>query len=97
MVIDFSSGHRESDSSPETANRGNVNFKDIDDQPRAGLRGARNLTAYLHSDFRGLGLLLAQMKESFFVRATRTSRNAYSEFCRALIDGRLTKWRTSVV
>lgn len=92
MVIDFSSGHRESDSSPETINRGNVNFKDFDDQPRAGLRGPRNLTGYQHSDFRALGLLLSQMQDCFFANATPTAKDTYAEFCRALIDGRLTKW-----
>ncbi|HEV7299591.1 MAG TPA: protein kinase [Tepidisphaeraceae bacterium] len=92
MVIDFSSGHRGSDSSPDTFNRGNFAFKPVSDQPQAGRRVTRKVTQFEQYDFAGLGMLLAQMKDSFFAGASRQSQSAYVDFCGALRNGDINTW-----
>ena len=94
LVIDFGSGHRESDSSPETSNRGNVNFKDVLGQGRLGQQVNRDefREEFQKADFRALGNLLAIMGECFFGNASALSRNAYDDFCRSLQELRLDTW-----
>lgn len=94
LVIDFGSGHRDSDSSPDTSNRGNVNFKDIDGQHHAGFQVKRDdaRAGFAYSDFNALGRLLAIMQESFFSDASSSARAAYDDFCQSLQAGHLNDW-----
>lgn len=94
MVIDFSSGHRDSDSSLETSNRGNLHFKPVEQQGRTGRRVNRSqeLMAFRRADFKALGTLLALMSNKLLINTSQVTRTAYLEYCRALQDGRIDNW-----
>jgi HD superfamily phosphohydrolase len=94
LVIDFGSGHRESDSSVETSNRGNVNFKDIRGQSKVGDQVHRDSfrEEFAKSDFHALGNLLGIMRDSFFGSASPVARSAYDDFCRSLQNGLIETW-----
>lgn len=94
LVIDFSSGHRDSDSSPFTANRGNVNFKDPQDQRHSGVSVDRRefSVSFQHSDFNALGKLLAIMRGCFIAKSPPATQAAYDDFSQSLQSGKLDSW-----
>lgn len=95
LVIDFGSGHRQSDPTPETANRGNVLFKDVVSQAhdRQTVSRREMRPDFQSFDFVALGSLLAQMERCFFGDASSIQSTAYFDFCRALRDGRISSWK----
>ncbi len=92
MVIDFGSGHRYSDSSPETELRGNIYLKPEDMRARQNLLIPRHDRGLEESDFKGLGELLIEMREVFFRDANPLVRDAYMDFAKALYDRRKPSW-----
>lgn len=94
LVIDFSSGHRESDSSPNTENRGMAAFKDAKGQAshQRTVNRLENADRFRHADYKALGMLLNHMKDIFFGNATTTQQIAYDDFARSLVDGRFHGW-----
>ncbi|HXT59678.1 MAG TPA: protein kinase [Pirellulales bacterium] len=94
LVIDFSSGHRDSDSSSYTGNRGNVNFKDPQGQRYSGASVDRRefSVSFQDSDFNALGKLLAIMRDCFIAKAPPATQAAYDDFSESLQSGKLDSW-----
>jgi HD superfamily phosphohydrolase len=94
LVVDFGSGHRASDSSPETANRGNAGFKPADSLRVDRLQVDRTLFAreFQLSDIAGLGKLLTQMHEVFVGSASPLIQGEYQRFCADLERNNLDNW-----
>ncbi|MGD1276004.1 MAG: HD domain-containing protein [Tepidisphaeraceae bacterium] len=94
LIIDFGSGHRESDSSPLTIERGDYRFKTVEQQThiRDELDRHEAMDSFMASDFRALGHLLATMADAFLDGASPDQNLAYLEFCQALENGRITSW-----
>ena len=94
LVIDFGSGHRNSDSSPGTANRGNAGFKPPESLRRDRLQIDRTSLAdeFRPSDIAGLGTLLTQMHEVFVGSASPIVQDEYRRFCRDLQQNRIDDW-----
>ncbi|MBC8128644.1 MAG: protein kinase, partial [Gloeobacteraceae cyanobacterium ES-bin-144] len=94
MMIDFGSGHRGSDTTPETLNRGNALLKDHD-----GLRLDRQIVdrhearaIFVATDMIGLGSLLQQMEDVFLHEASEVVREEYRQLCFELRNGQLRQW-----
>lgn len=94
LIIDFGSGHRGSDSSPTTLDRGDFRYKDVEQQARLRQRidRAGAMDHFRASDFRALGHLLALMRECFFGEASPEQAIAYRAFCEALEHGDISSW-----
>lgn len=94
MVIDFGSGHKESDSTPETLNRGNVNFKPIASQitDRSVVNRHDFAEEFRKADIAALGKLFAQMLDVFLTGASIATRDEYVRLCADMQNGRLTDW-----
>jgi HD superfamily phosphohydrolase/predicted Ser/Thr protein kinase len=97
LIVDFGSGHRESDTDPDTPDGGLVNLKDTRHQSRYRDDVTRNAEAdtFKGYDFKALGSILAQMRDCFFSRALPDQEYAYLEFCNALTKGEVTNWNTA--
>jgi hypothetical protein len=72
MLIDFGSGHRQSDSDQLTIDAGHLGFKPVrvhhrHQKPIGRAEAARDFEIY---DFRALGAMLAYMREIFFADAS---------------------------
>ena len=94
LVIDFGSGHRQSESSPETPDGGLPQFKGT---PALGSHHyprerAAAQTDFEASDYRALGDLLSAMADCFFGDAPHDQRVAYLEFCHSLRHGDTRSW-----
>ena len=94
MVIDFSSGHRGSDSSPNTENRGYPAFKDAKGLAldRSTVKREEHLHRFQASDFKALGFLLSMMRDCFVGSAAPLQKHAYDEFAKRLNDGTVRTW-----
>ncbi len=97
LVIDFGSGHRESDSSPFTPNRGIVFAKDTKDKSRfqQSVPRIEMNAGFKRSDFKALGTLLGTMGETFFVDASIFQKQAYLRFCHDLDRSEITTWEAA--
>lgn len=95
MIIDFGSGHRESDSGDVTPDRG---FPDV--------KGTKGLARFQHdvkrkvhrddfraNDVRAFGRALALLAECLFSNASHEQRLSYFDFCRLLQEGAFDDWR----
>jgi hypothetical protein len=73
LIIDFGSGHRESDSSAATAERGDFRYKPPEAQARYRNQVLRSKAGqgFRSADFSALGHLLALMSDGFFGDAPR--------------------------
>jgi HD superfamily phosphohydrolase len=99
LIIDFGSGHRESDSSAETVERGDFRYKQSPAQARyrepiSRSKAGENFRA---SDFAALGHLLALLAECFFNDAPRDQQIAYRDFCHLLKSGQIGDWESARV
>ncbi len=94
LVIDFGSGHRDSDSAENTPERGDLRFKDVAAQARYrdNVRRDDAAASFRLSDFVAFGHLLALMQDVFFRDAPNDQRIAYADFCRLLESGQLSTW-----
>lgn len=94
LIIDFGSGHRESDSSRYTVNAGDYRFKQVDGQQFARQPVDRQAfkDQFVMSDFRALADLLGTMKDVFFCDAPHDQQEAYSRLCHDLRAGAVTDW-----
>jgi HD superfamily phosphohydrolase len=94
LIIDFGSGHRESDSSPLTANRGNPGFKPQDSLRLDRLSVERESLeiSFRRADIAALGKLLTQMDGVFVKNASPLVRDEYRRFCRDLQNNQLDEW-----
>ncbi|HWB02111.1 MAG TPA: protein kinase [Verrucomicrobiales bacterium] len=97
LLIDFGSGHRESDTRTQTENRGLVFNKIAQDKAQQhkliDRSDAISLGAY--SDFRGLGQLLATMANVFFADGSIAQKAAYEDF-HCDLDGRnIITWKNA--
>jgi len=97
LIVDFGSGHRESDTSPDTPDGGLVNLKDTRHQSRYRNNVTRNAEAdtFRRYDFKALGSILAQMRDCFFSHALPDQEYAYIEFCNALTRGEVNDWKNA--
>jgi HD superfamily phosphohydrolase len=95
MIIDFGSGHRDSDSDLVTPDKGFPAFKSVSalSQYRRPVSREDFSSEFKSNDFRGVASALAQMEDSFFADATLEQRLAYREFCRRLHEGHLDDWK----
>jgi HD superfamily phosphohydrolase len=93
LIIDFGSGHRESDPSPETPDRGHAGFKDLEGQIRFQRDVDRKsaATEFKLYDYKALGRLLALMSPVFCSNASHDQILAYREFCIILQNDSVTK------
>ncbi len=94
LVIDFGSGHRDSDSEPITPDRGDPGLKDARGLMRHKQKVDRHDAAseFRANDIRAFGKALAFMTEPFFSAAPRDQYLAYVSFCTDLINGHYTDW-----
>jgi uncharacterized protein len=92
MIIDFGSGHRESDSSLHTELRGNIYLKPENQKPLQNRSVVRHQQHFEVMDFKGVGELLTQMHDTFFAGANALVREAYKDFALALFNRRITRW-----
>lgn len=95
LVIDFGSGHRESDTTPETRNAGAVHLK-----PKRAQANARSsidrraaMDDFRQTDIRSLGQLLSSFPDKLFIGAGTIQRNTFYSFCDDLESGYLTDWK----
>ena len=97
LLIDFGSGHRETDPSPYTTNKGLPFVKDTEDKGnfQQTVRRADANAGFKHADFRALGNLLATMATHFFVDGSIAQRKAYQTFCHDLERGSIDNWKTA--
>jgi serine/threonine protein kinase len=86
LIIDFGSGHRESDPTPDTKNRGNAGFK-----PPESLRLDRQTVnrdeldrSFRQSDVTALGRLLIQLEDCLVAKASSLVKKEYRRFCSEL-------------
>ncbi|GAM96838.1 putative dNTP triphosphohydrolase [alpha proteobacterium U9-1i] len=95
LIIDFGSGHRDSDSDSKTPDKGNNAFKNKEGQKRHRTIVSRRQASadFRHYDFRALGRALQGMGPCFFVDGPLDQRHAYDEFCELLQSSELTSWR----
>lgn len=94
MVIDFSSGHRDSDPNPLTPNRGIPFVKETGDKGlyhQVVLRSEMS-AGFKRADFRALGTLLATMAGRFFWGASPVQTQSYRRFCHDLSAGTVKDW-----
>jgi HD superfamily phosphohydrolase len=94
LLIDFGSGHRESDPSPLTKNAGLPFVKDTEGKGsfQQTVRRVDANASFKHADFRALGCLLATMSSHFFVDGSAAQCNAYHSFCHDLEHGSINSW-----
>lgn len=94
LIIDYGSGHRASDPTPDTQDRGNVHFKQAALQGRYGQNVRRSIESdnFRSYDFAALGALLAQMEPCFFADAMIDQREAYTDYCTRLQQHSITEW-----
>lgn len=94
MIIDFGSGHRDSDDEYKTRDGGNFGFKNVKGQ--AGFRQPvnRNIAKqeFQNYDFRAFGNALALMANCFFANVSHDQLIAYNEFCGLLENGYFNEW-----
>jgi len=97
LLIDFGSGHRESEASPDTPERGFLPFKNERGQARFRERLPRAAATpdFQESDFRALGNALSLMARPLFGAAPRDQFNAYQAFCHDLKAGVITSWASA--
>lgn len=94
LVIDFGSGHRQSDSDLETPDRGHLGFKSAKaskSYQQKVSRQAANLE-FKGNDIKAFGKALALMANSFFGSAPKDQQVAYQEFCDALMHEQIDEW-----
>lgn len=94
MLIDFGSGHRESDDNAYTTDRGNLAFKDPGrlDQHQKRVKRDAAANAFVQSDLAAVGSLLAAMQSIFFADASSIQINNYREFCAGLCNRTISSW-----
>lgn len=94
LIIDFGSGHRESDSSEATVERGDHRYKPTVAQARYREPISRTKAGegFRAADFSALGHLLGLMSECFFSDAPRDQQIAYGDFCHLLKSGQIDDW-----
>src|SRR5439155_1137468 len=94
MLIDFGSGHRESESSDDTEARGNVHFMPTRlKRMRERLVSRKEVaTDFKLSDFTALGHLLASAQDCFFYQMSVAQNAALNAFCTRLISGEYAAW-----
>lgn len=95
MVIDFGAGHRGSDSSDVTPDRGTIHFKDVKGMARHRQSVNRDLfdADFRANDIRAFGRALALMERCFFSHASHDQLLSYREFARLLDDGTFNSWQ----
>lgn len=91
LIIDFGSGHRESDDALNTPDRGHWALKSA-----GGLRNYKEdvnrheaAPEFRKNDIRALGVALALMADTFFSKAPMDQILAYNDFCSVLRSGHL--------
>lgn len=94
LIIDFGSGHRLTDSSSETHDRGHPGIKNLNGLARDRRKVNRREAAkdFEASDIKGLGAALHSMSNTFFSDGPYDQRLAYTEFCKLLYEGAVAKW-----
>jgi HD superfamily phosphohydrolase len=94
LVIDFGSGHRESDDNPTTPIRGNAGFKQARELSQNRLPANRKILAndFKHNDFTAFGICLATMKDCFFHWAAHDQIIDYENLCNDLRSNQFTEW-----
>lgn len=95
LIVDFGSGHRDSDPSASTIERGDLRFKDVPAQTHFREHVSRDVASsgFRLQDFKAFGHSLALMFEVFFHDAPNDQRIAYLDFCAMLESGRYDTWR----
>jgi HD superfamily phosphohydrolase len=94
LIIDFGSGHRESDTTDDTKERGDLRYKTVQAQARYRSKVNRHQASasFRAADFVALGHLLSLMADVFFSEARHDQRLSYSAFCAQLRAGELNSW-----
>ncbi len=94
LVIDFGSGHRQSDSDDNTPDRGYYGFKSSKavKSYRQLVKRQQEGVEFEGYDFKAFGKALALMVDCFFSSAPRDQYNAYIEFCNALTTEQINDW-----
>ncbi len=94
LVIDFSSGHRDSDTSGDTQIRGAKRFLPTRDQHRfhQTVNRANSESVFQAADFRAVGMLLAALGPALMKHANPLQRIAFNNFHKALQDERIRNW-----
>jgi serine/threonine protein kinase len=95
LLIDFGSGHRATETSPDTEERGFLAFKNGRGQARFRDKVSRHtaIADFQEYDFKALGNALSLMAEPLFGKAPRDQFISYQEFCHHLKNGALIDWR----
>lgn len=94
MLIDFGSGHRLSDERPVTFDKGALEFKPPQFQPRHQqlINRAAAAKDFEQYDIRAVGMLLSVMREIFFSDASVQQVSEYDDFCSDLQNGTIKSW-----
>ncbi|MFO0978527.1 MAG: protein kinase, partial [Planctomycetaceae bacterium] len=94
LVIDFGSGHRQSDTTSGTVNKGNIHFKppELQRLDRKVVHRSQANDEFQKSDLAALGSLLSQMQDAFLSEASVPIREEYGRFAYDLKQGAITEW-----
>lgn len=94
LVIDFGSGHRDTDTTPLTTNRGPAYSKDTAGKGKLQRQVQRDQMSlsFRRADFKALGTLLGVMGDSLFNDASVIQKQTYHSFSRDLERGVITEW-----